>query len=330
MKSTSRRTGFTLIELLTVIAIITLLIGILTPALGRARDEAKKAAIKAQLNSIATGCEMFLNDESKYPFSNAAEYSGFDPARDWEVGAGGGDQLQGANLIVDAMVGRDFNGYDPKATTTTPQYDRWEGNNARRKPYIDPGGIDSSSVQKPAEDAYGKFSPPDDNEATPVVDSSYCPIFKDKFGWPVLYYRANPSSSQRSRILPTGWDTNNVPTNVTAVYNGRDNRVFTEHNDGTTGPGHEHELNDPVNNQGASEPLTGPDGPGSGQNDLGNAFADFIRSFRSSTRVPNTTDQWDILRPVNADKFILLTPGKDGIFGNLDDVGNFAVKSEER
>src|SRR6185503_6899552 len=85
MKSHPVRLAFTLIELLCVIAIIALLIGILTPALGRSRDEAKKAAIQAQLQAVATGCEMFLNDEAKYPVSNAAEL--IDPTgnRNWEI-----------------------------------------------------------------------------------------------------------------------------------------------------------------------------------------------------------------------------------------------------
>jgi hypothetical protein len=35
-------------------------------------------------------------------------------------------------------------------------------------------------------------------------------------------------------------------------------------------------------------------------------------------------------RPVKADTFILLSAGKDGIYGTLDDVANFNVMSEDR
>src|SRR5262249_10353221 len=139
-------------ELLTVIAIITILIGIVTPALNAARTEAKKSATKAIFQAIATGCEMFKNDQNEHPQSNPAWFGSGNTAdqKAWDVGRGS-TVLSGANLIVEAMVGLDLNGYDPKPSIIPPpnQWDRrWfqqtQPNSparTRRSPYITPDKI---------------------------------------------------------------------------------------------------------------------------------------------------------------------------------------------
>lgn len=62
--SEMNRQGFTLIELLTVIAIIALLVGIMVPVLGSARDSARALLCATNLRSLQTGMSQFTADNS--------------------------------------------------------------------------------------------------------------------------------------------------------------------------------------------------------------------------------------------------------------------------
>lgn len=60
----SCRRGFTLIELMVVIAVIALLIGILLPALGQAREEGRSAVCAANLRSMGLAWQLYSNDNN--------------------------------------------------------------------------------------------------------------------------------------------------------------------------------------------------------------------------------------------------------------------------
>jgi len=59
--------GFTLIEILVIISIIGLLMGILMPALSRAREQAKITVVNAELRQIGIALDMYFDDNHKFP-----------------------------------------------------------------------------------------------------------------------------------------------------------------------------------------------------------------------------------------------------------------------
>jgi prepilin-type N-terminal cleavage/methylation domain-containing protein len=58
--------AFTLIELLVVVAIIAMLVGILLPALGRARAAGKRTKCQANLHSIGQGIRAYMDENHGY------------------------------------------------------------------------------------------------------------------------------------------------------------------------------------------------------------------------------------------------------------------------
>jgi prepilin-type N-terminal cleavage/methylation domain-containing protein len=81
--SHSNRRGFTLIELLVVISIIALLMAILMPALGRARDSALNRKCLMNLKQIMIGWGVYMNDYDNFPVGRDAEGDPEPPLYSW-------------------------------------------------------------------------------------------------------------------------------------------------------------------------------------------------------------------------------------------------------
>ncbi len=72
---THRARAFTLIELLVVIAIIALLIGILLPSLGAAREAGKKVKCQSQMRQVMTAWTAYTLDHNEYHHGSRQNYS---------------------------------------------------------------------------------------------------------------------------------------------------------------------------------------------------------------------------------------------------------------
>jgi prepilin-type N-terminal cleavage/methylation domain-containing protein len=61
----ARRGAFTLIELLVVIAVISILVSLLLPALGRAKENSRRVKCLANLHGIGHGLQLYMDQEAK-------------------------------------------------------------------------------------------------------------------------------------------------------------------------------------------------------------------------------------------------------------------------
>ncbi len=325
--------GFTLVELLVVVAIIALLIGILVPSLGAARNHAKDVKTRATLKALGDGLEMFRTDNEPevrktggYPPSAAAD----DPTEEGE------QWIFGAQWLVRYMLGKDYRGFVPRKNVPadilddgTPGYEQkhWYDTPSenyvsaidRAGPYVLPEGLRLIQPKNlPNKPPGAMFCDEKTFEQA---------IIGDAFDRPVLYYAANVKLAERGTAPIAGFGGDSDPP---GVYTYLDNGLFTGACKGESCTYQAWDLASILGESGADpnhryklsqfgDDLT-PD-PDSLKADADAGRVTFPLYILN--RNIFETSQRKSAVPARKDSFLLITAGRDGIYGTKDDVRNF-------
>jgi hypothetical protein len=290
--------------------------------------------------SVGAGAEMFQNETGSYPKSR-----GTNPFLESD------DQfVTGAQWLVMQLSGPDLAGYvkpvrendvtgDGRVDENDWQF--WYSTNpdttaamaiTRLGPYVDASGelaqppqlyAQRQSFVGPIPDDLSDVRDDDGNRA--IYGVGELPFYVDSFGYPILYYRANPFADQ---IVTTCDDS---PC-TEGVYAQGDNALITggtmtfgdfvgDEYDGWDlgyGPAPEEDLDTyhPLGRLGFD-----PDDPGETPPTKSFTFAIFDRELYDATYEERT--QRGRLEPRNKNSFLLISPGPDGRYGTLDDVTNY-------
>lgn len=170
--TTSRR-GFTLVELLVVIGIIAILIGILLPALNKARHQAMLVQCQSNMKQIALGMLQYINENQNHMMIGWIDKGAFGAttATPYPDGWGWAGELMFQGYV------RSENYYvNPNDPSTTPQTQISTGTVFRCPEDILETGGNGSYPTDPLDTGYNismKSAPRADHEPTHAVVTSY-------------------------------------------------------------------------------------------------------------------------------------------------------------
>lgn len=311
---TGRNKAFTLVELLVVISIIGVLIGITVPAINVALTHAKTGAMKAKINAVSSGLEMYKNDYGDYPDSSP-RFNANDGYHALTLGGGVDTNTMdvGAQRLAEAMLGLDYLGFQADHYyATAPNGTPIDASNreTKRTAYLsldeievahmaerDPG---DTVVPLPQDVEFGSLTSYQQmvwNNPNPVISDN----FKATRPRPLLYYKARSYRNSMLEIYP--YYINNNPDN----------------------PGDNSEITDVFGMIGDAAQM-----PADMLQfrDMGNKYF-YGMIWNPETGLGNNLYQKSIsstARPYKPDSFLLISAGPDGEYGTADDVANFDVK----
>lgn len=332
-----RAAAFTLVEMLAVIAIIGLLIGILVPAVSNARYQAQGARTQGLLSSLGDGCEQFQNENRGYPVSR-----GGNPFESSTYPGPPSVYLSGAEWLALQLAGPDLRGWvkpikqNDCGTIGIDQVDwlHWYENqptheHTRFGPYVNADGkiAQTPEIYKREHTYTGPI--PDTlargggGSGSSDWSNADIPFFVDAFGYPILYYVA---SAYAKEPISTGAGAGLLE----GRYDQSDNAAFT----GSQGGNGFYDLEEPGWDLGTGvdpdptvtpkfHPMAilgyDPNAPGELPPRRSFTYSIFDLRQYEMTDKGNGGRIW----PMRPDTFILISPGRDGRYGTLDDVRNF-------
>ena len=322
---TKNKSGFTLIELLVVIAVISMLISLLVVGMAKTRIISMNLRQKSVFHAMEIGLELFSKDFDGYPESKVL------PDQN------SANQICGAQHLLEALIGRDEKGVEPKTNWYAPDatlyeppapnnpltqtgYGYYDSTNqksmGRRKgPYTELKQIGIWTVHELWQGNNGT-SNIYDSQAAGVNYAKRAPVFTDTFqkfkvalssgetirvGMPILYFKANRAAPQQFRLDRTAQ--NEVVNPVDAdmprwTYNYLDNRAVVR-------------LPSLDDMSLAAEHYVNP-------NDASKTKPQVFYEQITQRSEPGRP----YFKPFNADTYLLISAGWDGLYGTKDDITN--------